>query len=142
MAEFCGSKGVKAIPWVSRFLAASDDAAGEAALAIAATHSAEGLHVLQEALEKARDPWFRSVLLSAIALTRQEAAMDFLLGLVATESRDAEGALEAIVRAMPSGRNTCNGWKNRWLGNRDWCGISRRCGTHRGEPFNRIIDRI
>ena len=95
-------EGVQAIPWVRRFLSAGDDAAGEAALAIAATHSSEGFHALRDALEKARDPWFRSVLLSAIALTRQEAAMDFLLGLVAKESRDAEGALEAIVRAIPS----------------------------------------
>jgi uroporphyrinogen-III synthase len=95
-------EGVRAIPWITRFLPAGDDAAGEAALAIAATHSAEGFHALQDALEKTRDPWFRSVLLSAIALTRQDAAMDFLLNVVSTETRDAEGALEAIVRAMPS----------------------------------------
>ena len=35
-------EGVRAIPWVTRFLAAGDDAAAEAALAIAATHSADG----------------------------------------------------------------------------------------------------
>ena len=47
------------------------------------------------------DPWFRSVLLSAIALTRQDAAMEFLLDLVKSESPDAERAIEAVVRSMP-----------------------------------------
>lgn len=94
--------GVSGIPWVSRFLASSDDAAAEAALAIAATHSPRALAALQHALESARDPWFRSVLLSAIALTRQEDAMEFLLQLVEADSADAERAMEAIMRALPS----------------------------------------
>src|SRR5271170_1232128 len=34
-------EGASALPWVSRFLAEEDDAAGEAALAMAATHSVE-----------------------------------------------------------------------------------------------------
>jgi hypothetical protein len=42
------------------------------------------------------------VLLSAIALTRQDAALDLLLDLVKSESLDAERAIEAIVRSMPS----------------------------------------
>ncbi|PYX51938.1 MAG: hypothetical protein DMG79_01970 [Acidobacteria bacterium] len=95
--------GPREIPWVSRFLAAGDDSAGEAALAIAGTHSAEGFHALRECLEKVRDPWFRSVLLSAIALTRQDMALEFLLDLIRTESLDAEPAIEAVVRSMPSG---------------------------------------
>jgi len=94
-------EGVSAIPWISRFLASHDDGAGEAALAIAGTHSPEGFDALKESLDTARDPWFRSVLLSAMALTRQEAAMEFLLDLVRTESMDAERALEAVVRSMP-----------------------------------------
>jgi hypothetical protein len=95
-------EGMKAIPWVSRFLTNGDDAAGEAALAIAATHSTEGFHALRNALQNALDPWFRSVLLSAIALTRQDAALDFLLDLAGKDSRDAGDALDAIVRARPS----------------------------------------
>jgi HEAT repeat protein len=95
-------EGVSAIPWVSRFLASHDDAAGEAALAIAGTHSAEGFDALKKSLETAHDPWFRSVLLSGIALTRQDAALEFLLNQVKTESLDAEHALEALVRSMPS----------------------------------------
>lgn len=94
--------GVTAIPWVSRFLEAEDDAAGEAALAIAGTHSVQAFDALEKSLDRARDPWFRSVLLSAMALTRQDAAMDFLLGLVSSESLDAEHAIEAVVRSLPS----------------------------------------
>jgi len=96
-------EGVHAIPWISRFLASKDDAAGEAALAIAGTRSVKGFQALRESLNTAHDPWFRSVLLSAIALTRQGAAYDLLLNLVRTESVDAERAIEALMRSMPSG---------------------------------------
>ena len=95
-------EGTGAIPWIARFLAAGDDAAGEAALAIAGTRSAKGIEVLRDRLSETSDPWFRSVLLSAIALTRQDAAMEFLLELVRTESLDAEAAVEAILRSAPS----------------------------------------
>lgn len=94
--------GVGAIPWVSRFLASADDTAGEAALAIAGTHSPEAVEVLRGSLAKADDPWWRSVLLSAIALTRQDSGMELLLELVQSESLNAEAAIEAIVRSMPS----------------------------------------
>ena len=95
-------EGVRAIPWVSRFLGPGDDAAGEAALAISATNSPEAFEALRSALETASDPWFRSVVLSAIALTRQDAATDFLLEQVRKESMDAEGAIEALLRSAPS----------------------------------------
>jgi hypothetical protein len=95
-------EGASAIPWVSRFLDSADDSAAEAALAIAGTHSAQGFHVLQNRFAEASDPWFRAVLLSAIALTRQDEAVEFLLELVRTESMQAEAAIEALLRAMPS----------------------------------------
>jgi HEAT repeat protein len=95
-------EGPGAIPWVSRFLASADDTAGEAALAIAGTHSPEAVAVFRESLAKADDPWWRSVLLSAIALTRQDSGMELLLELVQSESMNAEAAIEAIVRSMPS----------------------------------------
>jgi HEAT repeat protein len=95
-------EGTRAIPWVKRFLATGDDSAAEAALAIAATHSTEAFETLQECLTGARDPWWRSVLLSAIALTRLDTALEFLLELVRKESIDAEGAIEAVLRSMPS----------------------------------------
>jgi HEAT repeat protein len=96
------TEGNAAIPWLSRFLASSDDAAAEAALALSATHSPPALAVLQNSFAHASDPWFRSVLLSAIALTRQDSAVEFLLDLVRTESLQAELAIEAILRSVPS----------------------------------------
>lgn len=95
-------EGVRAIPWVARFLASSDDSAGEAALAIAATRSPEGFAALRNCMTDAIDPWFRSVVLSAIALTRQDDALEFLLELVRKESLDAERAVEAVLRSAPS----------------------------------------
>jgi HEAT repeat protein len=95
-------EGIGAIAWVNRFLESADDTAAEAALAIAGTHSPEGFEALRECLGKATDPWFRSVLLSAIALTRQDAALEFLLGLVRADSLDAQAAIESILRSMPS----------------------------------------
>src|ERR1700722_998047 len=94
--------GVSAIPWIARFLSTSDDSAAEAALAIAGTHSVQGFNTLRECFVQADDPWWLSVLLSAIALTRQDAALEFLLDLVRTESLNAEAAIEAILRSMPS----------------------------------------
>ena len=95
-------EGVSAISWIGRFLPHEDDAAGEAALAIAGTHSPEAVESLRSALENARDPWFRSIVLSAIGLTRQGAAIDFLLDLVKSESLGAESAIESILRWAPS----------------------------------------
>lgn len=99
-------EGAKAIPWIARFLATADDNAAEAALAIAGTHSLEGFETLRECLADAGDPWWRSVLLSAIALTRQDAALEFLLDEVRKESLNAETAIEAILRSMPSPETT------------------------------------
>jgi HEAT repeat protein len=95
-------EGNHAIPWVARFLATGDDAAGEAALAIAGTRSEAGFEMLRKCVDETSDPWFLSVLLSAIGLTRQEAAVEFLLDLIAKESMQAEAAMEAILRAVPS----------------------------------------
>jgi HEAT repeat protein len=98
-------EGVSAISWLSRFLASADDSAAEAALAIAATHTHEAFAVLRERFYRPTpndDPWFSSVLLSAIALTRQDGAVDFLLDLVRSESMHAEAAIEAILASLPS----------------------------------------
>ena len=57
---------------------------------------------MRETFLKAHDPWWRSALLSAIALTRQDAALEFLLELVRKESLEAEAAIEAVLRSMPS----------------------------------------
>lgn len=99
-------EGVSAISWVGRFLGSADDAAAEAALAIAGTHSNQGFTVLRERFAEEADPWFCSVLLSAVALTRQDEALEFLFDLVRSESSRAEAAIEAILRAMPSAEIT------------------------------------
>jgi HEAT repeat protein len=95
-------EGESAIPWVSRFLASSDDSAAEAALAIAGTHSPQGFELLRERFAHEADPWFCSVLLSAIALTRQDAALEFMFDLIGSESLQAEGAIEVILRSAQS----------------------------------------
>jgi hypothetical protein len=95
-------EGTAAIPWISRFLSTADDTAAEAALAIAADRSPQALEALRERFLKERDPRFQSVLLSAIALTRQEAAHDFLFDLVRKDSVHAEAAIEALLRSAPS----------------------------------------
>jgi HEAT repeat protein len=95
-------EGNSALPWVNRFLSGEDDTAGEAALSIAATHSPEAFQLLKSRWEHARDPWFKSVLLSAMALTRQNAATEFLLALVRKDSLGADLAVEALLRSAPS----------------------------------------
>ncbi len=99
-------EGPTAIPWISRFLASADDPAAEAALAIAGTHTPQAFETLRERFAKEADPWFSSVLLSAIALTRLDAALEFLLDVVRTESLQAEPAIEAILRALPNAEVT------------------------------------
>src|SRR5580700_9984400 len=79
-------EGPRSIPWVARFLADGDDPAAEAALAIAGTHTPQAFETLKQRFNNESDPWFCSVLLSAIALTRQDAALEFLLHQVRTES--------------------------------------------------------
>jgi hypothetical protein len=95
-------EGTTAIPWLTHFLAAGDDAAAEAALAIAGDRSPQAFDALHGRFLAEGDAWFRSVLLSAIALTRQQAAYDFLFDLVRTKSAQAEAAIEAILRSVPS----------------------------------------
>jgi HEAT repeat protein len=95
-------EGPSAIPWIARFLTNEDDAAAEAALSIAGTHSPQAFETLKQHFSQASDPWFTSVLLSALALTRQDAAVEFLLDVVRTESPQAEPAIEAILRSAPS----------------------------------------
>lgn len=95
-------EGRPALSWAGKFLAAEDDASGEAALAIAATHSPEGFTLLKDRWDKASDPWFSSVLLSAISFTRQSEATEFLLDLVKSEEMRADQAIEALLRSLPS----------------------------------------
>jgi hypothetical protein len=95
-------EGPAAISWVAQFLPPEDDPAAEAALAIAQTHTPEAFQLLRTTFTQARDPWFRTAVLSAIALTRQQEATDWLLDLIANEESHAADAHEALCRSAPS----------------------------------------
>jgi hypothetical protein len=98
-------EGPSAIPWAAKFLAAADDAATEAALAIAETRTMAGFELLRSTFDgkaEARDPWFRSALLSAIALTRQPAAVEWLVGRIKLGGLDGTEAHEALCRSGPN----------------------------------------
>ena len=92
----------QAILFVAKFLEDGDDnTAGEAALALAETHSPTALHALIQRQKKNSDPWFAGVLLTAIALTRLPEGADFLIGMIEQEAREAEMAIEALARLTP-----------------------------------------
>jgi hypothetical protein len=90
--------GPRAIPWAAKFLPGGkqgpDEASAEAAFAIAETRTEQAFETLQAAWKQTRDRDFRSTLLTAIALTRQERAIEFLLGQAAEGSTAAREALE------------------------------------------------
>lgn len=93
-----------AIPFIARFLASGDDGAGEAAFALAETHSPAALSLLIDAHRTAThsEPWFTGALLSAIALTRLHEAADYLIGIIEREERDAAHAIEALGKSSPT----------------------------------------
>jgi HEAT repeat protein len=95
-------EGAQAIPLIAAALKDGGDLAAEAAFALADMRAPEALASLIERLRAGADTWFTSVLLSAIALTRLPEAIDFLLGLIACDAREAPQAIEAIGRAAPS----------------------------------------
>jgi hypothetical protein len=95
-------EGPAAISWVAQFLPPEDDPSAEAALAIAQTHTPEAFQLLRTTFTRARDAWFRIAVLSAIALTRQQEATDWLLDLIANEESHAADAHEALCRSAPS----------------------------------------
>ncbi len=99
-------EGAAAIPWAAKFLAAEDDAAAEAAMAIAQTHTPEAFAVLRGAFARVRDPWFRAALLSAMALTRQQEATEWLLQQVSEGESWAEDAQAALCRIRSFRRDT------------------------------------
>jgi HEAT repeat protein len=91
------------ILFVARSLAKGDDAAGEAAFALAETHEPAALAALLAARQQPEnDPWFRGVLLSAIALTRLPQAINLLIGLIESEDHDAVAAIEALLKSSPT----------------------------------------
>jgi hypothetical protein len=86
-----------ALPLVAEFLGGADDVREEAALALGSSRMAGAVEILFNALARARDPYFRKTVLRAISASRQEKAIEFLLGLVREGIRaDADAAMEAL----------------------------------------------
>jgi hypothetical protein len=65
-------------------------------------HTVQAFELLQKAYATESDLPFRAILLSAMALTRQKEANDFLLQLIRTESLEAETAIESMRQSMLS----------------------------------------
>jgi HEAT repeat protein len=86
-----------ALALVAEFLEGADDVREEAALALGSSRMAGAVEILLQALPRARDPYFRKTLLRALSASRQEKAIEFLLGLIREGiSADADGAVEAL----------------------------------------------
>ncbi len=91
--------GPSAIPWAAKFLKQEDEPAAEAAFAIAETRTESAATLLIATHKRARDPDFRDALLTALALTRQPQALDYLFDLIADGSLAAR---EAIQNSAPT----------------------------------------
>jgi HEAT repeat protein len=91
-----------AISLVADFLDDGEEAAAEAAFALAETHEPAALSALIDRRRKGAELWFGSVLDQAIVLSRLPEGMDFLLGVVEKDARNAGSALEAISRVHSS----------------------------------------
>jgi hypothetical protein len=94
-------EGDDGIEFVTRFLDAGGDAAGEAALSLGMMHSPRAFAILRERCESHSLGPFAEVLLTAIALTRLPEALAFLASIA--ESAPPRRA-EAARRAMESVR--------------------------------------
>jgi len=90
------------IALVSDFLEDGEEAAAEAAFALAETHDPAALRALTVRRNRGADPWFASVLDNAIALTRLPAGLDFLIQAISDDPRHAASAMEAISRVYKS----------------------------------------
>jgi HEAT repeat protein len=111
-------EGERAVPLVAEFLHKAEGAVREeAALALGSSRLPEASELLQKAYEGARDAQFREVLLRAVSLTRQERAIEWLLGLARTaRKRDAIDAIHALALHRGSEeirRNTASAVKGR-----------------------------
>jgi len=90
------------IALVAEFLHEGEEAAAEAAFALAETHEPAALAALIERRRQGADAWFESVLDHAIVLTRLQAGMDFLLNRIEQDEGNPSSAIEAISRLQNS----------------------------------------
>lgn len=90
------------ISLVADFLDHGEEAASEAAFALAETHDPAAIQALIDRRRYGADPWFVSILDQAIAVSRLPESLEFLLGLVERDPRQAASALEALSRVYTS----------------------------------------
>jgi hypothetical protein len=95
-------EGAQAVDMVAAVMKEGDATSAEAAFALAETRTPESLAALTARLKAGADAWFGSVLLSAMALTRLPDAVEFLLRLIAQDTREALAAIEALGQAAPT----------------------------------------
>jgi hypothetical protein len=82
---------------VASFLDAAPEISEMAALALGESRQAGAFELLRQWWQRTGMPELRSTGLLAIAMLRQDAALDFLLELVATgDKRDRDGAIGAL----------------------------------------------
>ena len=94
-------EGEQAVPLVASALKEGDELSAEAAYALAELRSPAAWAALKQRWQAGADGWFGQILLSAMALTRLPEALDFLLGLIEDDAREAPVAIEAIARSAP-----------------------------------------
>jgi len=90
-------EGDAGVGFVSRFLEQPGDVAEEAALALGALRSLRAFEALQGHWEHAHGRW--KVLLTAMALTRQPQAVEFVVQTVAADGPHSAAAIEALAAA-------------------------------------------
>ena len=88
----------EAVPFVSEFLkSGKSELREEAALSLGTCRLAEAVKLLTEEWKNAYNPDFRRALLNGLSASRQDDALEFLLGIVAVErEHDALAALSAL----------------------------------------------
>jgi HEAT repeat protein len=94
-----------ALPFVRQFLAAADQVAEEAALALGGSRQSDAVDVLLEAWPKARGLEYRQALLRALSISRHDRAIEFLQHLAAEgrpqDAADAKAALALFPERSP-----------------------------------------
>lgn len=91
-----------AIALIADFLEEEEEAAAEAAFALAETHEPTALAALTGCRQSCTEAWLLEALDQAIVLTRLPEGMNFLLRVIEENDRHAASALEAISRVSNS----------------------------------------
>jgi hypothetical protein len=94
-----------ALPFVRQFLAAADQVAEEAALALGGSRQSDAVDVLLESWPTARGLEYRQALLRALSISRHDRAIEFLQRLAA-EGRTQDAADARAALALFPERNT------------------------------------